>query len=119
LPPLVGQWKAGKIRPLATSMKARDPQLPDVPTTVELGITGAEMYAWFALFAPAGTPPEVLAKLRDALGTALAKPEVRDKLVSLGITPQLSTPQDMAKLVQDEQAKWGPVIKASTSIKTN
>jgi len=119
LPPLVGQWKAGKIRPLATSMKARDPQLPDVPTTVELGITGAEMYAWFALFAPAGTPPEVLAKLRDALGTALAKPEVRDKLVSLGITPQLSTPQEMAKLVQDEQAKWGPVIKASTSIKTN
>jgi len=119
LPPLVGQWKAGKIRPLATSMKARDSQLPDVPTTVELGITGAEMYAWFALFAPAGTPPEILAKLRDALGTALAKPEVRDKLVSLGITPQLSTPQDMAKLVQDEQAKWGPVIKASTSIKTN
>ena len=119
LPPLVGQWKAGKIRPLATSMKARDSQLPDVPTTVELGITGAEMYAWFAMFAPAGTPPDVLARIRDALGTALAKPEVRDKLVSLGITPQLSTPQDLAKLVQDEQAKWGPVIKASKSIKTN
>jgi len=119
LPPLVGQWKAGKIRPLATSMKARDSQLPDVPTTVELGITGAEMYAWFAMFAPAGTPPDVLARIRDALGTALAKPEVRDKLVSLGITPQLSTPQDMAKLVQDEQAKWGPVIKASKAMKTN
>ena len=119
LPPLVGQWKAGKIRPLATSMKARDSQLPDVPTTVELGITGAEMYAWFAMFAPAGTPPDVLARIRDALGTALAKPEVRDKLVSLGITPQLSTPQDLAKLVQDEQAKWGPVIKASKSIKIN
>ena len=119
LPPLVGQWKAGKIRPIATSMKARDAQLPDVPTTVELGIAGAEMYAWFAMFAPAGTPPEILAKIRDALGTALAKPEVRDKLVSLGITPQLSTPQEMVKLVADEQAKWGPVIKASKSMKTN
>jgi tripartite-type tricarboxylate transporter receptor subunit TctC len=119
LPPLVGQWKAGKIRPLATAMKARDPQLPDVPTTGEAGIVGAEMFAWFALFAPVGTPPEILAKLRDALGAALAKPEVKDKLVSLGITPQLSTPQDFAKLVQDEQAKWGPVIKASAAMKTN
>ena len=119
LPPLVGQYKAGKIRPLATAMKARDSQLPDVPTVTEAGFAGAEMYAWFAMFAPAGTPPEVLAKLRDALGTALAKPEVRDKLVSLGITPQLSTAQEMTKLVADEQAKWGPVIKASTSMKTN
>jgi len=119
LPPLVGNYKAGKIRPLATAMKARDGQLPDVPTVTEAGFAGAEMYAWFAMFAPAGTPPEVLAKLRDALGVALAKPEVRDKLVSLGITPQLSTPQEMAKLVTDEQAKWGPVIKASTTMKTN
>ena len=119
LPPLVGQYKAGKIRPLATAMKQRDSQLPDVPTVGEAGFAGAEMYAWFALFAPAGTPPEVLAKLRDALGVALAKPEVKDRLISLGITPQLSTPQEMAKLVQDEQAKWGPVIKASTAMKTN
>ena len=119
LPPLVGQWKAGKIRPLATAMKARDSQLPDVPTTGEVGIVGAEMFAWFALFAPAGTPPEILGKLRDALGVALAKPEVKDKLVSLGITPQLSTPAELARLVQDEQAKWGPVIKASAAMKTN
>jgi len=119
LPPLVGQWKAGKIRPLATAMKSRDPQLPDVPTTGEAGLVGAEMFAWFAMFAPAGTPPDVLAKIREALGVALAKPEVKDRLVSLGITPQLSTPQDMSKLVQDEQAKWGPVIKASKAMKTN
>jgi tripartite-type tricarboxylate transporter receptor subunit TctC len=119
LPPLVGQWKAGNIRPLATAMKARDAQLPDVPTTGEVGVTGAEMFAWFAMFAPAGTPPDILAKIRDALGTALAKPEVRDKLVSLGITPQLSTAQEMQKLQRDEQAKWGPVIKASAAMKTN
>ena len=100
-------------------MKSRDPQLPDVPTTSEAGIAGAEMFAWFALFAPAGPPSEILAKLRDALGVALAKPEVKDKLISLGITPQLSTPQDLAKLVQEEQAKWGPVIKATAAMKTN
>ncbi len=118
LPPLVGQWKAGKIRPLATAMTARDPQLPDVPTTGEAGLVGAEMYAWFAMFAPAGTPAPVLAKLREALDAALKKPEVRDRLVSLGISPQLSTAQEMAKLVQDEQAKWGPVIKATKAMKT-
>lgn len=119
LAPLVGQYKAGKIRPLATAMKARDSQLPDVPTVGEVGFAGAEMYAWFAMFAPQGTPPEILAKIRDALGAALAESEVRDKLVSFGITPQLSTSQEMAKLLTEEQAKWGPVIKAQTSIKAN
>ncbi len=113
LPPLVGQWKAGKIRPLAVATKARIEQLPDVPTVSEVGIGGAEMSAWFAMFAPAGTPPDVIAKLRGALGAALAKPDVRDRLVSLGITPQLSTPEELAKLVLDEQAKWGPFIKSS------
>ena len=119
LPPLVGQYKAGKIRPIAVAMKERIPQLPDVPTVGEAGFAGAEMYAWFAMFAPAGTPPDVIAKIRDALGAALAKPDVKEKLISLGITPQLSTPQELAKLVMDEQATWGPVIKASKAIRTN
>lgn len=119
LPPLVGQYKAGKIRPLAVAMKDRIPQLPDVPTVGEVGFAGAEMYAWFAMFAPAGTPPEIIAKIRDALGVALAKPEIRDKLVSLGITPQLSTPQELAKLVSDERTRWGPVLQASKAAKAN
>lgn len=119
LPPLVGQYKAGKIRPLAVAMKDRIPQLPDVPTVGEVGFAGAEMYAWFAMFAPAGTPPEIIAKIRDALGVALAKPEIRDKLVSLGITPQLSTPQELAKLVADERTRWGPVLQASKAAKAN
>jgi len=117
LPPLVGQYKAGKIRPLAVAMKDRIPQLPDVPTVGEAGFAGAEMYAWFAMFAPAGTPPEIIAKIRDALGVALAKPEIRDKLVSLGITPQLSTPQELAKLVADERTRWGPVLQTSKAAK--
>ena len=119
LPPLLGQWKAGKIRPLAVAMEARIPQMPDVPTVTEVGLAGAEMYAWFAMFAPAGTPPDVITKIRDGLGVALAKPEVKDRLISLGITPQLSTPAELAKLVQDEQARWGPVIKATSAMKTN
>ena len=119
LPPLVGQYKAGKIRPLAVAMKERIPQLPDVPTTGEAGLVGAEMYAWFAMFAPAGTPADVIAKIRDALGTALAKPDIRERLVSLGITPQLSTPDELSKLVADEQAKWGPLIRASKQMKVN
>ena len=119
LPPLVGQYKAGKIRPLAVAMKERIPQLPDVPTVGEVGLAGAEMFAWFAMFAPAGTPPDVIAKIRDALGVALAKPEVKERLISLGITPQLSTPEELAKLVQEEQAKWGPMIQSSKAMKTS
>jgi tripartite-type tricarboxylate transporter receptor subunit TctC len=119
LPPLMGQYKAGKIRPLAVAMKERIPQLPDVPTVGEVGLAGAEMYAWFAMVAPAGTPPDIIAKIRDALGVALAKPDIRDKLVGLGITPQLSTPQELAKIVADERAKWGPVIQATKAMKTN
>ncbi len=119
LPPLVGQWKAGKIKPLAVAMQDRIPQMPDVPTVGEVGLRGAEMYAWFAMFAPAGTPPDVIAKIRDALGVAIGKPEVKEKLISLGITPQLSTPAELAKLVQDEQARWGPVIKSTAVMKTN
>ena len=107
------------MKALALASEQRHPAFPEIPTTAEAGLPGFILDGWFALFAPAGTPPEVLAKLRDALGVALAKPEVKDRLVSLGITPQLSTPQEMAKLVQDEQAKWGPVIKASTAMKTN
>jgi tripartite-type tricarboxylate transporter receptor subunit TctC len=119
LPPLMGQYKAGKIRPLAVAMKERIPQLPDVPTVGEVGLAGAEMYAWFAMVAPAGTPPDIIAKIRDALGVALARPDIRDKLVGLGITPQLSTPQELAKIVADERAKWGPVIQATKAMKTN
>jgi tripartite-type tricarboxylate transporter receptor subunit TctC len=119
LPPLVGQLKAGKIRPLAVAMKDRIAQLPDVPTVGEVGLAGAEMFAWFAMFAPAGTPPDVIAKIRDSLGVALAKPDVKERLISLGITPQLSTPEEMAKLVQEEQSKWGPLIKSSKAMKTS
>ncbi len=119
LPPLVGQWKAGKIRPLAVAMKERIPQMPDVPTVTEVGLAGAEMYAWFAMYAPAGTPSDVITKIRDALGTALAKPEIKDRLVSLGIAPQLSTPAELAQLVLDEQARWGPMIKATAAMKKN
>ena len=119
LPPLVGQWKAGKIKPLAVAMPERIAQMPDVPTVAEVGLAGAEMHAWFAMFAPAGTPPDVIARIRDALGVALAKPEVKDKLIALGIMPQLSTPAAMAKLVLDEQARWGPVIKSTAAMKSN
>ena len=119
LPPLMGQYKAGKIRPLAVAAKERIPQLPDVPTVAEVGLPGAEMSAWFAMVGPAGLPPDIVAKVRDALGVALSKPEVREKLVSLGITPQLSTPAELAQLVADERAKWGPVIQATKAMKTS
>jgi tripartite-type tricarboxylate transporter receptor subunit TctC len=108
LPPLVGQWKAGKIRPLATAMKSRDAQLPDVPDHGRSRHRRARDVRVVRDVRACRHPARRSRKIREALGRRSAKPEVRDRLVSLGITPQLSTPQDMAKLVQDEQAKWGP-----------
>ncbi|MCC6193631.1 MAG: tripartite tricarboxylate transporter substrate binding protein [Burkholderiales bacterium] len=119
LPPVFGLYQGGKIRPIAAMAKERLAQLPDVPTVAEAGFPGAEVDAWFAMYAPAGTPPDVIAKIRDALGVALAKPDVKERFKVLGITPQLSTPQELAKVVQDERAQWGPVINASKAMKAN
>jgi len=89
----------------------RSPLLPDVPTMSESGLPGFEAVGLADVFAPAGTPPEVAAKVSADIATILKEPEVRDRLVGMGLEPVGSSPADFAAYVKSESAKWGKVIK--------
>lgn len=105
--------KGGKLRPLAVSTAKRSPALPDVPTTAEAGVKGAEAPLWFGVWAPAGTPPAIVAKINADVRKALADPGVRAKLAALGNEPMDMSPEQFAKFVRDEMATYAVVIKAA------
>jgi len=105
--------KAGKLRPLAVSTAKRNPQLPDVPTTGEAGIKGADSPLWFGLWAPAGTPASIIAKISADTRKALADPGVKEKLANLGNDTLDMSPQEFAKFVREEMDTYGRVIKAA------
>lgn len=109
---MLPQVQAGTIRALAATSAKRVPQLPDLPTVEEAGdLKGYELIAWFGVFAPAGTPAPVIAKLNDAIVKASASPEVQDKLgKGLGIAVSSSTPDELAANVKREGAKWQKAV---------
>src|SRR5690606_5390132 len=83
----IPQVKAGKVRPLAVTSAARTPELQDVPTLREMGLSGFESLSWFAMYAPSGTPGDVLTKLRGMLANSMKSPEILDALAKAGLTP--------------------------------
>ena len=103
--------RAGRMRALAISSAQRSPQLPDVPTFAELGYPEVQEYTWVGFFAPAGTPPDVVAKLNDAINNALRDKEVHDKLEALTLEPVGGTPREFADYVRKEIAHWGDVVR--------
>ena len=103
--------RGGKIRILATSGSVR--ALPDVPTFKEAGLPQIEAYGWFGFFAPARTPRPVVEQLNRALVAALSAPEVIEKIRSTGMTPAPTGTEEFAKIVADDFANWGPIVKAS------
>ena len=105
--------RTGKIRILGSSGSARSPLLPEVPTFVESGLAGVEGTAWFAVYAPAKTPEATIRQLNAAINRALAVPEVRERLVKLGLEPSGGTPAELAKRMADDTARWAPIVKAS------
>jgi tripartite-type tricarboxylate transporter receptor subunit TctC len=107
----LGFIKSGRMRALAISSAQRNAQLPDVPTFAELGYPEVQEYTWVGFFAPAGTPPDVVAKLNEAINNALRDKEVRDKLESLTFEPVGGTPREFADYVRKEVAHWADVIK--------
>ena len=113
IPPYLPQVKAGKIRALAVTPGKRSPAIPDLPTMAEAGVKGYEASTWFALFAPVDTPQEIVDKLSEETRRILALPDVREKLLSLGAQPSGSTPQELARFVESEIAKWGRVIRSA------
>jgi tripartite-type tricarboxylate transporter receptor subunit TctC len=113
---LVPQIQAGTIKAIAIATKERSPSLPNVPTTKEGGLPEYEVSAWNAVFAPKGTPPDITAKLVDALDKSLSDETTRKRLLELGgIIPEGADrgPQALQKLVESEVARWTPVLKAA------
>ena len=113
LPSVLGQVQAGTMRALAVASAIRAPQLPDVPLLSEQGVQGGEADAWIGLWAPAGTPPAVLARLSQAVTSALARPELREAATKLGIAVNLRDAASFDRFVADEIKKWGEVVKAA------
>lgn len=108
---VVPHVKSGRLRPIAVANKARSLALPDVPTIAEAGLPGYEASAWYGLFAPAGTPREIVARLNLEAVKALKRPDVRDRLLALGGEPAGTSPEEFAAFIGTEIAKWSKVVQ--------
>ena len=113
LPSASEHMTAGTLRPLAVTTLERSASFPDVPTMDEAGVPGYETNTWNALFAPAGTPPEVIATLNAAAVAAVTDPEVQQRLAEAGAVVVGSTPEELAAHVESEVTRWAPVIEAA------
>ena len=107
---LRGGLDAKKFTPVAISGTKRGEYLPDAPTAKEAGVANFEVTSWNAIFAPAGTPSDIVATLNKALNEVLADPEVRKKALELGIDARGSTPQEIQDRLKADIVKWGQVI---------
>jgi tripartite-type tricarboxylate transporter receptor subunit TctC len=115
---LVPQIQAGTIKAYGVALPERSPALPDVPTTKEGGLPAFQVSAWNAIFAPKGTPPEIVKTLSEALTKALADPPTRKRLLDLGgdlSATWAQNPEGLKKLVTSEVARWKKVLKATAA----
>lgn len=113
MPSAIPHVRSGKLVPLAVTTAKRSPELPNVPTIAEAGVPGYEATSWFGMFAPAGTPAPVLAKLNAAIVKVLAQPDVKKKINEQGAEVYSETPEQFAAFIQAESVKWGKVVKES------
>jgi tripartite-type tricarboxylate transporter receptor subunit TctC len=104
--------KSGQLRALAVTSAQRSPLLPDVPTMIESGFANFTTSAWTGLLAPAGTPPEVVAKLNGAVNVALQGAEMKAALDRLAGDPLGGPPQELTKVIESDIGKWAPIVKA-------
>jgi len=111
IPTFVPAVQQGTIRGLAVTSRKRVSDLPDVPTVDESGFPGFEASGWHALFAPAGTPREIIDKVNGLVNAYLKSDEGKAQLRKFGITPLGGSPEDLAAHLERERAKWGPIIK--------
>jgi tripartite-type tricarboxylate transporter receptor subunit TctC len=102
--------KAGKLKGLAVTSKSRSPAMPDVPTMVEAGITGAESGSWIGFLAPQGTPKEIIDKIAAGVKEVVAMPEVSQQLIAQGAVPMSSTPNQFAELIANDRKRYARII---------
>ena len=105
--------KADRLRALGITSPKRAAQLPEIPTIAESGVPGYDAVGWFAVFAPANTPADVVAKLNAAIVKFVRKPELQDRLAALGAEIVASTPAELARIQRNDIARWAKVVKES------
>jgi tripartite-type tricarboxylate transporter receptor subunit TctC len=103
--------RGGRVKALAITSRQRVPSLPELPTAEEAGLPGFEVTAWYGLLAPAGTPPEVVARLNAEVNRIIAQPAMRESLATQGAIPVGGTPQQFMDLIVAEIARWRPIIQ--------
>lgn len=101
----------GKLRPIAVANAKRSVSLPDVPTIAEAGVPGYAASAWYGVFAPARTPPEIVRKLNQAINKIVSSPAVKERLVTLGAEPNAMSVDEFGAFVKAESAKWEKVLR--------
>ncbi len=102
---------SGRLKVLAVTTTKRSAAFPDVPTVAELGYAGYELGAWYGVLAPARTSPAIVNQLSAELAKAVNAADVRDKLLALGIEPVGSTPAEFTDHLNNEIARWTPIIQ--------
>jgi tripartite-type tricarboxylate transporter receptor subunit TctC len=112
VPGLIGYVKSGRLKALGIAAPKRNPMLPEARTFTEQGLPGVDTNNWYALFAPAKTPPAVIRALNDAVRKTLATPSVAERLISSGAVPAASSPEALSELLKRDTEKWGKLIKA-------
>src|SRR3954447_495104 len=111
VPSVVGFIDGGKLRPLAVTTAQRSKRLPDLPTIAESGWPSYEASAWYGFAVPKGTPPEIVAKLREATVEAINSPQVLPRLETEGAEPVGNTPEEFGTFMKEEPARWSALIK--------
>jgi tripartite-type tricarboxylate transporter receptor subunit TctC len=104
--------KSGSLRALAVTTPQRNANFPNVPTAIEAGVTGYDFASWGGVFAPAGTPRDIVMKLNDEVAKALASPDVRKRFDDLGLVPKSSKPQEFGDFLIAEMTRWKAVLAA-------
>jgi tripartite-type tricarboxylate transporter receptor subunit TctC len=107
------QIRGNRLRPLAVTTPARSPAFPDIPTMQEAGVADYTVTSWYALWAPAGTPPEIVNRLQQEVAKAMQVPAIKEVWAQQGSGPGGSSPAEFAAFVKTEIAKWAEVVKAS------
>jgi tripartite-type tricarboxylate transporter receptor subunit TctC len=113
MPPAMPYVQSGRLRALAVTTAKRSAAAPDVPTMEEAGVAGFDIFNWFAFFVPAGTPPDVVAKLNAEINRALKQQDVKEKLANVGADAVGTSPEELARFVRAESAKFANLIKIS------
>jgi tripartite-type tricarboxylate transporter receptor subunit TctC len=110
-PSLLQHVTSGKIRVLAAASPRRNPLLPQTPTFAELGLPAVNVALWYGLMAPAGTPPEIIARINREVNQALKSPDVLERFAAQGTEPLGGSPEQAASFIKQELDRWGPVVK--------